>query len=79
MHAERYCLYCNQVLGKDWARSNQKYCDTSCRDSYKYRIKYKKFYDERYQRLKREWEKSPNGKRAGVAIRQWLKLPLDWR
>lgn len=79
MHAERYCLYCNELLGKDWARSDQKYCDSSCRASYRYRKLYKPYYDAKYQRLKKQWERSPNGKRAGVAIRNWLKLPEDWR
>jgi hypothetical protein len=44
-----------------------------------YRAKYKKFYDSRYKRFKKQWEKSPSGKRAGIPISEWLKLPKDWR
>lgn len=76
---ERRCKACNAVLGEDWARRDQKYCDSSCKAAYWYRIKYKSFYDDRYKRYKREWERSDNGKRAGIPIREWLKLPKDWR
>ncbi len=79
MRSERRCLYCNHVLGQEWARSNQKYCDQSCQASYWYRKKYKTYYDAKYQKLKKQWERSSNGKRAGVPIREWLKLPEDWR
>lgn len=79
MRSERHCLACNQLLERDWARSNQKYCDASCQASYWYRIKYKKFYDERYQRQKKEWERSPNGKKAGIKLYEWRKLPKDWQ
>jgi hypothetical protein len=66
-------------MSLEWARTDQKYCDASCRMSFWYRKRYKKFYDARYQRLKREWARSENGKRAGIPIRVWLKLPKDWR
>lgn len=79
MDAERACLYCNLALSDEWARSDQKYCSESCKMKFWYRKRYKRFYDSRYQRLKREWEKSQVGKKAGVPIREWLKLPKDWR
>lgn len=79
MDTERLCLYCNEALSDEWARSDQKYCSESCKMKYWYRAKYKKFYDSRYQKFKRQWERSPNGKRAGVPIRVWLKLPEDWK
>lgn len=79
MDTDRRCLYCNLILGQDWARANQKYCDESCKASFWYRIKYKKFYDDRYKRQKKQWERSPNGKRAGIPIRVWKNLPSDWK
>lgn len=79
MPPERHCLHCNTLMEKDWASSNKKYCDASCMASFFYRLKYKAFYDERYKRQKREWEKSENGKRAGLKLYQWRKLPKEWR
>lgn len=79
MHAERYCLYCNELLGKDWARPDQKYCDSSCRASFWYRKKYKKFYEDRYKRQKIEWARSSNGKLAGVSLSAWRRLPKEWK
>ncbi len=79
MDTERLCLYCNQALLEEWARIDQKYCSESCKMKFWYRKKYKNFYDARYQKLKRQWERSQVGKRAGVPIREWLKLPPDWR
>lgn len=75
----RLCLYCGELIGLNWARGNRKYCNESCRSSFYYYNKYKKGMDERYQIKKRQWERSPNGKKAGVPIREWLKLPVDWR
>lgn len=79
MLTERRCLYCTEVIGLNWARGNRKYCDESCRASFYYQTKYKKGMAEKYQQKKRQWERSPNGKRAGVPIREWIKLPQDWR
>lgn len=79
MDTERRCLYCNLILGDEWARKNQKYCNVNCKTSHWYRKKYKTYYDAQYQKKKKAWERSPNGKRAGIAIREWLKLPKDWR
>lgn len=79
MDSEWLCLNCNEVLEDDWAREGQKYCTERCKAAFWYRKKYKKFYDNRYRKFKKEWEKSPNGKRSGIAIREWLKLPKDWR
>lgn len=74
-----YCGYCETLLDPAWARANQKYCDASCQASYWYRKKYKTFYNERYAREKREWTRSPNGKRAGIKLYEWRKLPKDWK
>lgn len=79
MPLDRFCLACGSLLGNDWTRRNQKYCDEKCLASFWYFNKYKKVKAERYQKLKRQWERSESGKRAGVPIRQWLKLPKDWR
>lgn len=79
MDTERSCLACNQALGDDWARKDQKYCSESCKMMFWYREKYKKFYDDRYKKQKKAWERSPNGKRAGIPIRVWKNLPKDWQ
>jgi hypothetical protein len=79
MVTERRCLYCNSPIDLNWARGNRKYCQESCRRSYHYYNKLKKKMADKYQIKKRAWEKSPNGKRAGVSIRQWLRLPKDWQ
>lgn len=75
---EQPCLFCGTDM-TEWARKNQKFCDQSCQMKHWYRLRYKKFYDSRYQRLKREWRRSESGMRAGVPIRVWLRLPKDWR
>lgn len=75
----RLCAFCGLVLDPETNRKDQKYCNASCKAKFWYREKNKKFYDDRYQKFKKEWEKSPNGKRAGISIREWLKLPKDWR
>lgn len=79
MDTERPCLYCGLTLSPEWARKDQKFCNRNCRASFWYYAKYKKHYDERYKQQKREWEQSPSGKRAGVALRVWRRLPKDWR
>lgn len=79
MPVDRFCLACGSYLSSDWTRNNQKYCNRKCSDSFWYYKKYKKVKAERYQKLKREWERSETGKRAGVPISQWRKLPKDWR
>ena len=79
MLEEKRCLYCNEVISRTWARGNRKYCTDSCKASFWYYKKYKAFYDERYKRQKREWAASDNGKRAGVSLSEWRKLPRDWR
>lgn len=79
MHTERRCLHCDEVLERDWAAANQKYCDASCRASFHYYDKFKTFYDERYKRQKKEWEISPNGKKAGLKLYEWRKLPKEFR
>jgi len=79
MDTEWRCLACGRPFDRDLDRRDKKYCDKSCCDSYKYRIKYRKFYADRYQRQKAEWERSVNGKRAGVPISVWRRLPKDWQ
>lgn len=75
----RYCAHCECLLDPVWARANQKYCDESCKAAYWYQKKYKTSYDIRYKKFKKQWEISPSGKRAELPIREWLKLPKDWR
>lgn len=76
---DRRCLYCNAVLDKNWARGNRKYCDDSCAGSYRYYKNRVSYFQSRYQQEKRRWERSDNGKRAGVPIRVWRSLPKDWQ
>lgn len=78
MDIESLCLFCHSDMSL-WSRPDQLYCDRDCKSSFWYRKKYKTFYDARYKSLKREWERSPNGKREGIPIRVWLRLPKDWR
>lgn len=75
----KYCLYCNEILDPEWSRSDKLYCNESCKASYWYRKKTKKFYDERYKRQKAEWAISPNGKKAGMSFSAWRVLPAEWR
>lgn len=79
MDLDRLCLSCRETLSDEWARSDQKYCNDSCKMKFWYAARYKKFYDSRYKKFKRQWEKSPNGKRAGILISEWLKMPKSWR
>ncbi len=43
------------------------------------KMKSKGYWDKRYKKLQRQWEKSATGKRAGMPIREWLKIPEDFR
>lgn len=79
MDTDRRCLACGRVLDPSWARRNKKYCDESCRGSFWYYKKYRDRYQEKYQIQKRIWERSDNGRRAGIPIRVWIKaFPEEW-
>lgn len=79
MRSGKPCLLCGEVMSPEWARPDQKYCDRSCKDAFWYKTKYKAVKAARYQMLKREWERSDNGKRSEVSFSLWLRLPKDWR
>lgn len=73
------CPICDEPLDPEWARSNRVYCSQKCKNRANYINHLKPQHQARYARLKKQWERSPNGKRLGVPIRHWLRLPLDWR
>lgn len=76
---ERLCKWCREPIGA-WARRNRLYCDRECLNAWFYENKYKGFYDDRYQRIKKCWERSDNGKRAGIPIRIWKDaFPEEWK
>lgn len=57
-----------------------KYCTPQCRRRAQYlKMKLKGYWSKRYQKLKKEWERSPNGARANIPIRNWVRLPKDWQ
>lgn len=72
------CPVCEEVIDPEWARSNRRYCSQRCKNAANY-VKLKPHHQAIYAKLKKQWERSPNGKREGIPIRQWLQLPKDWR
>lgn len=76
----RFCLNpeCQEYMDPEWAEPNQKYCTDKCRNRFWY-LHNKEFHRKLYKQRQKEWARSPTGKRAGVSIRNWLKLPEDFR
>lgn len=75
---DKYCKFCGEYLDPEWAVTNQVYCDRKCCNA-DYYIHHKKLHQELYREHKREWEKSSTGKKAGVTIYDWIKLPQEFK
>lgn len=72
------CPICDEPLDPEWARSNRVYCSQKCKNRAWY-LNHTDHHQRLYAKLKKQWERSPNGKREGIPIRLWLQLPPDWR
>lgn len=74
----RVCGFCGEILDPEWAYGQRRYCDKRCRNA-NYWSKHKDNGRRKYLEQKRLWERSPVGKRAGLAIRRWINLPETFK
>jgi len=72
------CIWCDGPMNTEWAEPNQKFCSRRCRNAEWY-VRHKDYHRKLYAEHQRQWERSQSGRRGGVSIHQWLKLPRDWR
>lgn len=74
----RYCLTCGLFLDPEWAVPDRIYCSTKCLNIFWYDNN-TDYHKKLWKKNKALWTKSPTGKRGGVPMNEWFKMPKDFR